>query len=148
MFLQRGAKTRDNPAVRNSQRNRRLSQRGAQHPRDYRPTVGGRGGRFLHHFLPSIEGHQARESVELNQQLQTYFEYVVNLWLSFVPEPLKSKFPRNFTFPVTVQFSYLGELPAELDGIPPLSVSLEAFERPVSSDFPDKPQPDGGAPEA
>jgi hypothetical protein len=51
-------------------------------------------------------------------QLQTYFEYVVNLWLSFVPEPLKSKFPRNFSFPVTVPFFYQGDLPPELGPAP------------------------------
>jgi hypothetical protein len=58
----------------------------------------GKGGRFLHHFLPSIEGRQARESVELNQQLQTYFEYVVNLWLSFVPEPVAGDLLRESRF--------------------------------------------------
>lgn len=48
-----------------------------------------KGGKFLHHFLPTIKGHQPKESIDLNEQLQVYFEYVVNLWLSFVPEPLK-----------------------------------------------------------
>jgi len=89
------------------------------------------GGRFLHHFLPSIQGHEQKDSVELNRQLQIYFEYVVNLWLAFLPEPNKTMFPRNFIFPVTVPFSYLGELPAGLHGVPQLQVSLEASDSPV-----------------
>jgi hypothetical protein len=33
---------------------------------------------------------------------------------------------------VTVPFSYLGELPADLEvGVPQLQVSLEAFDRPI-----------------
>jgi hypothetical protein len=93
-----------------------------------------KGGKFLHHFLPSIEGHEPKDSIELNHQLQAYFKYVVNLWLSFVPEPLRAKFPRSFSFPVTVPFFYLGELPAELHSGPQLEVVLEAYERPISSD--------------
>jgi hypothetical protein len=95
-----------------------------------------KGGKFLYHFLPSIQGHEPKDAIELNHQLQVYFEYVVNLWLSFVPEPYKSKFPRNFSFPVTVPFSYLGELPADLHGVPQLEVSLEAYERAISTDSP------------
>jgi hypothetical protein len=98
-----------------------------------------KGGKFLHHFLPSIQGHDPKDSIELNHQLQVYFEYVVNLWLSFVPEPYKSKFPRNFSFPVTVPFSFLGELPADLHAVPQLEVSLEAYERTISSDSPCEP---------
>jgi hypothetical protein len=101
------------------------------------------GGRFLHHFLPSLVGHQPKESMDLNQQLQEYFEYVVNLWLAFVPEPLKCKFPRNFSFPVTVPFFYLGELPAELSGSPQLSVCLEAYAKPVTPEAADGEQQDG-----
>jgi hypothetical protein len=101
-------------------------------------------GEFLHHFLPSIQGHQPKESIELNHQLQMYFEYVVNLWLSFVPEPYKSAFSRNFSFPVTVPFSYLGHLPADLQGVPQLEVPLEAYERPISSDSSGDPQGHGG----
>lgn len=106
-----------------------------------------KGGKFLHHFLPSIQGHQPKESVELNHQLQIYFEYVVNLWLSFVPEPLKSKFPRSFSFPVTVPFFYLGDLPPELGPAPQLLISLEAYNRPVEPESPGQPQGDG-SPEA
>jgi hypothetical protein len=107
-----------------------------------------KGGKFLHHFLPSIEGHQPKESIELNHQLQEYFEYVVNLWLSFVPESYKAKFPRNFSFPVTVPFHYLGDLPAEVRGAPQLLISMEAYEKPISHDSPVTSQSDPGAPEA
>lgn len=106
-----------------------------------------KGGKFLHHFLPTIQGHQPKESVELNQQLQTYFEYVVTLWLSFVPEPLKSKFSRNFSFPVTAPFFYLGDLPSELRAAPQLVISLEAYDRPFIPESPGQPQRDGN-PEA
>jgi len=95
-----------------------------------------KGGKFLHHFLPSVEGHELKDSIDLNHQLQAYFEYVVNLWLYFVPQPLKAKFPRSFRFPVTVPFFYLGELPTELASVPQLEVCLEAFEKPVASDSP------------
>jgi hypothetical protein len=87
--------------------------------------------KFVHHFLPTIKGHEPKESIELNHQLQVYFEYVVNLWLPFVPEPLKSQFPRSFRFPVTVPFYYLGELRAQLGGGHQLEIALEAYERPV-----------------
>ena len=91
-----------------------------------------KGGKFLHHFLPSLVGHQAKESIDLNDQLQMYFQYVVNLWLSFVPEPLKSKFPRSFKFPVTVPFFHLGEIPKEVRGLPQLEIFLEAYEQPIA----------------
>jgi aspartyl-tRNA synthetase len=91
-----------------------------------------RRGKFLGHFLPSVKGCESKDSVELGQQLQVYFEYVANLWLHFVPEPHKSKFPRNFSYSVTIPSTYLGELPAELQGdVRQLQVSLEAFERPI-----------------
>jgi hypothetical protein len=105
--------------------------------------------RLVHyHFLPSLKGHGPKESVELNKQLQLYFEYVVNLWLAFLPEPNRAVFPRNFSFPVTVPFSYLGDLPADLCGVPQLAVSLEAYERPIPAEPSSEPQPDGSAPEA
>jgi len=59
-----------------------------------------KGGKFLHHFLPSIQGHETKDSMDLNEQLHTYFEYVANVWRDFVPEPLKGQFPRSFRFPV------------------------------------------------
>lgn len=107
-----------------------------------------KGGKFLHHFLPSIQGHQPKESVELNDQLQVYFEYVVNIWLSFVPELFKSKFPRNFSFPVTVPFFYLRDLPPELREVRQLQISLEAYERVTLPDSLGDAQPQGGAPVA
>jgi hypothetical protein len=113
---------------------------GAQRTGDYRPAMQEKGGKFLHHFLPSIEGHQPKESIDLNKQLQTYFEYVVNLWLSFVPEHMKSKFPRSFRFPVTVPFFHLGDLPAEFRGLPQLEIFLEACERPIAPEVPTEPQ--------
>jgi len=87
------------------------------------------GGKLLHHFLPSISGQEPKESIEMNAQLQRYFEFVANLWLSFVPDNFKDKFPRSFKFPVTIPYSYLGELPSELKGVPQLEVSLEAYDR-------------------
>ena len=97
-------------------------------------------------FGEQVKGHQPKESIDLNEQLQIYFEYVVNLWLSFVPEPLKSKFPRDFSFPVTVPFFYLGELSPELVGVPQLSVFLEAYEKPVAAvETPQEAQPDASS---
>jgi hypothetical protein len=76
--------------------------------------------------------HEPKDSIELNKQLQVYFEDVVNLWLAFLPEPNKATFPRNFSFPVTVPFSFLGELPAEMQGdVRQLQVNSEAFDRPI-----------------
>jgi ribonuclease HI len=72
--------------------------------------------KFRHHFLPTIEGFEPKESIDMNTQLQKYFEFVANVWLSFAPSELKDKFPRDFRFPVTVPNSFLGELPAELKG--------------------------------
>jgi len=88
-----------------------------------------KGGKFLHHFLPSVVGHPPNESNEMNAQLQQYFEFVANVWLSFAPSDLKSKFPRNFQFTVTVPNSYIGELLPELENAPQLSVSIEAYDR-------------------
>lgn len=84
-----------------------------------------RGGRFLHHFLPSVLGQGPKDSIDMNRQLQVYFEFVANLWLSFVPEPLKTQFPRSFKFPVTIPFSYIGDIPDELRK-PQLEVCIEA----------------------
>jgi len=58
------------------------------------------------------------------------------VWRDFVPEPLKGKFPRSFSFPVTVPFFFLGELPKELATVPQLEIVLEAFDKPVSPDPP------------
>lgn len=88
-----------------------------------------KGGKFLHHFLPTIAGHQSKEHIDINTQLQQYFEFVANVWLSFLPGDLKSKFPRSFSFPVTIPNSFLGELPSELQRPPQLEVSMEAYNR-------------------
>jgi hypothetical protein len=88
-----------------------------------------KGGKFLYHFLPTIAGRQGKEPIDMNTQLQQYFEFVANVWLSFVPGDLKSKFPRSFGFPVTIPNSYLGELPPELRRPPQLEVSMEAYNR-------------------
>lgn len=83
-------------------------------------------GKFLHHFLPSILGHTQTESIDMNIRLQQYFEFVVNVWLSFVPANLKDRFPRSFKFPVTVPHFFLGELPPELKEVRQLEVCIEA----------------------
>lgn len=88
-----------------------------------------KGSKFLHHFLPSIFGQEPKDSIDMNVQLRRYFEFVANLWLSFVPENFKDKFPRSFKFPVTIPYSYLGELPSEVKGVPQLEVSIEASDR-------------------
>jgi hypothetical protein len=90
---------------------------------------GKKGGKFLHHFLPTIVGHEKKESIDMNTQLQQYFEFVANMWLYFAPGDFKDTFPRSFKFPVTVPNSYLGELPPELQGVPQLEVSIEAYNR-------------------
>jgi hypothetical protein len=86
-------------------------------------------GNFVRHFLPTIGGPEPQETIELNTRLQQYFEYAANIWLSFLPDGAKGEFPNNFGFCVTIPNSYVGELPPELEGIPQLQVSIEAFER-------------------
>jgi hypothetical protein len=95
-----------------------------------------KGGKFLHHFLPTIQGQAAKDSIDLNEQLHTYFEYAANVWREFVPEPLKGKFPRSFSFPVTVPFFFLGDLPKELASVRQLQIVLEAYDKPVLPDAP------------
>jgi hypothetical protein len=85
--------------------------------------------KFLHHFLPTIQGYEAKEDRDINDQLQIYFEYVANAWRTFVPEQLREQFPRNFAFPVTVPFQFLGELPKELASVPQLQIELEAYDK-------------------
>lgn len=79
-------------------------------------------GHFLHHFLPTISGHQSKEDVDMSTRLQQYFEFAANVWLEFAPGDFKEKFPRDFRFPVTVPYLFEGELPKELNGIPQLEV--------------------------
>jgi len=90
-----------------------------------------KGGKFLHHYLPTIAGYEKKESVDINTDLQRYFEFVANIWLAFAPGELKDKFPRNFMFPVTVPNTFNGELPCELARVPQLHVSVEACEKPI-----------------
>ncbi len=86
-------------------------------------------GHFLHHFLPTISGHQPKEDLEMNARLQQYFEFVTNVWLEFAPGDYKEKFPRDFRFPVTIPHFFGGELPKELIGVPKLEVSVESYNR-------------------
>lgn len=90
--------------------------------------------RFVHHFLPSIAGHNPQEDVDMNTRLQQYFEFAANIWLDFAPGDFKQKFPREFKFPVTVPYLFVGELPKELNGIPQLEVSVVSYTRTVRAD--------------
>jgi len=86
-------------------------------------------GHFLHHFLPTISGHQPKEDIEINTRLQQYFEFATNVWLEFAPGDYKEKFPRDFRFPVTVPYLFAGELPKELNGVPQLEVQVVSYDR-------------------
>jgi hypothetical protein len=86
-------------------------------------------GHFLHHFLPTISGHQPQEDVDMNARLQQYFEFATNVWLEFAPGDYKEKFPRDFRFPVTVPYLFGGEFPKELKGVPQLEVCVESYNR-------------------
>jgi hypothetical protein len=88
-----------------------------------------KGGKFVRHFLPTIDGHEPKESADMSTQLQVYFEFAANVWLSFAPGDFKEKFPRNFKFPVTIPHSFIGELPPELNSAPQLEISIEAYNR-------------------
>jgi len=87
------------------------------------------GDHFLHHFLPTISGHQPKEDIDMNTRLQQYFEFATNVWLEFAPGDFKEQFPRDFRFPVTVPYMFAGELPKELSGVPQLEVSVESYSR-------------------
>jgi hypothetical protein len=91
----------------------------------------GSGPKFIHHFLPTIDGHEPKEDVDINRQLQDYFEFAANVWLSFAPGDYKERFPRNFKFLVTIPHSYTGELPPELKGIPQFEVQIVANGQPA-----------------
>jgi hypothetical protein len=93
----------------------------------------GNGPEFVHHFLPTIAGHEAKEEIDINDQLQKYFEFAANVWLSFSPGDYKEKFPRSFKFAVTVPHTFLGELPPELKGVPQFEVSIVAQDLPASA---------------
>ena len=85
---------------------------------------------LLRHYLPTIEGYDAKEEKNLIDGLHKYFEFAVNVWLDFAPGDYKTKFPRDFSFPVTIPFTYIGELPAQLKGVPQLLVEIVAFNLP------------------
>lgn len=86
-------------------------------------------GRFLHHFLPIITGHQPQEDVDMNARLQRYFEFAANVWLEFAPGSFKETFPRDFRFRVTVPYLFCGEIPKGLNKIPQLYVSVQSYNR-------------------
>ena len=90
--------------------------------------------KFIHHFLPTIDGHEPKEEIDIKDVLQRYFEFTVNVWLSFAPGDFKETFPRDFSFPVTVPHSFIGELPPELQSVPQLSVEIVAFNLPSTGD--------------
>jgi hypothetical protein len=94
----------------------------------------GNGPKFVHHFLPTIEGHEAKEDIDINEQLQKYFEFAANSWLSFSPDDFRDRFPRSFKFTVTVPHTFLGELPSDLAGVPQLEVSVVAEEAPAPAE--------------
>lgn len=82
---------------------------------------------FMHHFLPTISGHENKEHIDLNTRLQEFFEFAANVWIEFAPGDFKEKFPRDFRFPVTVPHMYVGELPKGLSGAPQLEVNVQIF---------------------
>jgi hypothetical protein len=84
---------------------------------------------FSHLFLPAISGHTNREDVDITTRLQEYFEFAANVWLNFAPSELKEKFPRDFTFPVTVPHLFLGDLPTELRTVPQLQVTVQSYNK-------------------
>jgi len=102
---------------------------GHQYPAIIGCSWDGEGGKFVRHFLPTIEGHEPKENIDINEVLQRYFEFVANIWFAFAPGDYKEKFPRDFLFPVTVPFTFLGELPAELQSVPQLAIAVVASDK-------------------
>ena len=91
----------------------------------------GKGPVFVHHFLPTIAGHDPKENIDINDQLQKYFEFAANAWLSFAPGDYKQKFPRDFRFTVTVPHTFIGKLPTEFqDQVKQLEVHVVAHDAP------------------
>jgi hypothetical protein len=84
---------------------------------------------FVHHFLPTLGGYENKEHIDLITRLQQFFEFAANVWLEFAPGDFKEKFPRDFRFPVTVPYMFLGDLPNELSGLPQLEVSVESYSK-------------------
>jgi len=86
-------------------------------------------GRFLYHFLPTMNGHANKESIEMNAQLLEYFKFAAHLCRTFAPHVLKPEFFRSFRFPVTAPNSFLGELPPEAKGARQLEMVIEASDQ-------------------
>jgi hypothetical protein len=93
---------------------------------------------FIHHFLPTISGHEDKEHIDLNTRLQEFFEFAANVWIDFAPGDFKEKFPRDFRFPVTVPYMFLGELPKELGGVPQLEVSVLSYHKETGKETKDE----------
>jgi hypothetical protein len=83
-------------------------------------------GNFLCHFLPTIGGHEPKESIDLNNLLSQYLRFTADVCLEFAPGEYKEKFPTEFKFPVTVPNYFTGELPNELKGLPRLEIQITA----------------------
>jgi hypothetical protein len=93
-----------------------------------------RGPFFIRHFLPTITGYEAKEEIDINDQLQKYFEFAANAWVSFASGDYKQKFPRDFRFTVTVPHTFIGELPPELVGeVKQLEVHIVAQDPPTQA---------------
>jgi hypothetical protein len=89
-------------------------------------------GRFVHHFLPTISDHKPQEDVDMNTQLQQYFEFAANVWLEFAPGGFKEQFPRDFCFPVTIPFLFGGDLPDKLKAKPQLEVQVISYDKQIA----------------
>ena len=83
-------------------------------------------GNFLYHFLPTIDGHEAKESTDLNTLLSHYLRFVADVCLEFAPGEYKEKLPKEFKFPVTIPNYFAGELLKELKGLPRLEIEITA----------------------
>jgi hypothetical protein len=84
---------------------------------------------FVHHFLPTISGHDPKEDIDMNARLQEYFEFAANVWFDFAPGDFKEAFPRDFKFPVTVPYEYVGEPSEEIGSTPRLEVRIVPYSR-------------------
>jgi hypothetical protein len=96
-------------------------------------------GKFLHHFLPTVSGHTPREDVDMNTRLQQYFEFTANVWLDFAPGDCKNRFPRDFRFPVTVPFLYVGQIPDGLKKVPQFEVVVQSYQKEQNEEFDSPP---------
>lgn len=95
--------------------------------------------KFVHHFLPSIHDLVDNDTADMNEKLQEYFEYTANVWLAFAPSELKKRFPRDFSFVVTVPHTYIGELPPGLESARQLEVQIVAHNKTAETAKPAEP---------